>query len=341
MSGEARSPRVTVVTAAYNGEQFLERTLRSLQAQSFRDFEALVIDDGSTDGSAAIVESFARRDPRIRLLRQQNEGIAKALNHGVREARGELIAFLDHDDLWHPDKLVRQVREFDRSDAVGLVGCYSTLIDEDGRNLGWRFGTSAKGDVYREMLSCDLVGGGSVALLRRAAVDEVGFFDSDPRISGRSDWDMWLRIVRSWEYVGIEEVLVGYTRCPTNYSRDYEKMLAAGEAVLAKAAAIDPEIDSATLERALARDAFGILCLCLADGAFAEGRACLRRSLSFSWAPVLSSPRRWGGVFALAAATLLPRALFDRLWGAVARWAFGFRFRERFPGVPRSARDRD
>jgi hypothetical protein len=318
------------LTAVYNAEAFLERSLRTLLAQTYRDFEALVIDDGSEDGSAAVVETLAESDSRIRLIRQANAGVSGALNRGLGEARGELIALLDHDDLWHPTKLERQIEALDRDHRVGFVGCYSTLVDEEGRSVGWRFGSSAHGDVYRRMLFCDLVAGGSVALVRRAAFEQAGSFDPAPEIAGRSDWDMWLRIARSWHYASVDDSLVGYTRSPRNYSRDYPKMLAAGEAVLAKAAASDPGLDPATVDRALARDAFGIFCLCIADGEVAAARTCMRRSLSLSWRPVVLSPKRWGGVLGLALASLLPRAVFDRLWGIVARFSFGLGYRQSF-----------
>jgi glycosyltransferase involved in cell wall biosynthesis len=323
------APRVSVITAVHNAGAFLEPTLRSLLAQSFKDFESLVIDDGSTDDSTAIVERLAAGDRRIRLFRQPTAGVAETLNRGLRESRGQYIAFLDHDDIWHPDKLARQVEVLDADQAVGMVGCYSALLDEQFRCLGWRFGTAARGKVYRQMVFCDLVAGGSAALVRREAFTDAGAFDTSPEIEGRSDWDQWLRISRHWDYATVEAPLVGYTRRATNYSRDYWRMLAAGEVVLAKAAASDPDLRPGIINRALARDAFGIFCLCVADRDFDEAQRVLRRSLSRSWRPVMLSPKRWGVILVYLVARVAPRAVYDRLLAVVTPMAM-----QLTPGTP-------
>ena len=320
--GSEIAPRVSVITTVHNAASFLEPTLRSLLAQTFRDFEAIVVDDGSTDASAALVEHLAAGDSRIHLIRQANAGVADALNRGLVESRGQFIAFLDHDDLWHPGKLARQVELLERDETVGFVGCYSALLDAGHRHLGWRFGHAAQGNVYRRMLFCDLVAGGSVVLVRRTAFEQAGCFDHAPEIEGRSDWDQWLRLSRSWNYAMVEEPLVGYTRRPSNYSSDYQRMIQAGEAVLTKAAACDPNLDGQTIRRALSRDAFGIFCLCFADREPEEARKILRRSGSLSWRPVLLSPKRWVVLLLFALSSPLPQDAFERLWRVVARTAF-------------------
>jgi glycosyltransferase involved in cell wall biosynthesis len=320
--GSETVPRVSVITTVYNAASFLEPTLRSLLAQTFRDFEAVVVDDGSTDDSAALVELIAAGDSRIRLIRQANTGVADALNRGLVEARGEFIALLDHDDLWQPTKLARQVELLDRDETVGFVGCYSALLDAGHRHLGWRFGNAVQGNVYRRMLFCDLVAGGSVALVRRTAFEQSGFFDPSTEIEGRSDWDQWLRLSRNWNYAMVEESLVGYTRRPSNYSADYQRMIQAGEAVLNKAAASDPELDDYTVRKALSRDAFGIFCLSLADRKLDEAGKLLRRSVSLSWRPVLLSPRRWVVLLLFALSGPMREDAFERLWRVIARTAF-------------------
>jgi len=321
-------PRISVITAVYNAEAFLEPTLRSLLAQTHRDFEAVIVDDGSADNSNEIVERLAAGDSRIRIVRQANTGIAGALNRGIHESRGEFIAFLDHDDLWKPDKLARQLACIEQDDSVGFVGCYSALIKPDGSSLGWRFGTAAAGNVYRDMLFCDLVAGGSVALVRRAAFDQAGLFDPAPEIQGRSDWEQWIRISRLWKYAMVEDILVGYTRSPTNYSRDYDHMANAGKAVLDKAAADDPDFDARTRVRAQARDTFGVFCIGFADGELESIGPMLRRSLSQSWRPVMLSPKRLLVVALFLLARIAPRPLFNRIWGIVARLVFQLK-----PGV--------
>jgi len=315
-------PRVSVIVTVYNAASFLEPTLRSLLAQTFRNFETVVVDDGSTDDSAALVELLAAGDSRIRLIRQANAGVADALNRGIAESRGEFIALLDHDDLWHPAKLARQVELLERDETVGFVGCYSALLDAGHRHLGWRFGNAVHGNVYRRMLFCDLVAGGSVALVRRTAFEQSGFFDHSSEIEGRSDWDQWLRLSRICNYAMVEESLVGYTRRPSNYSADYQRMIQAGKAVLTKAAASDPELDAHTIRIAQSRDAFGIFCLSLADRKLEEAGKLLRRSVELSWRPVLLSPKRWVVLLLFALAGPMPQVAFEKLWRFVARSAF-------------------
>ncbi len=320
-----KPPRISVITAVFNAEAFLEPTLRSLLAQTHRDFEAIIVDDGSKDNSIEIAQRLAAGDPRFRISRQANRGIAGALNRGIRESRGEFIAFLDHDDLWRPDKLARQLECIKQDDDVGFVGCYSALIKPDSSCLGWRFGTKAAGNVYHDMLYCDLVAGGSVALVRRAAFDQAGLFDPDLEIQGRSDWDQWIRISRLWKYAMVEDILVGYTRSPTNYSRDYDHMVKAGKAVLDKAAADDPDLDAGTYDRVQARDAFGVFCMGFADGELKSIGHLLRKSLSHSWRPVLFSPKRLLVVVLFLLARITPRPLFNGIWGIVARLIFDLR----------------
>ena len=317
-----KSPRVTVITAVFNAESFIEPTLRSLLAQTFTDFEAIVIDDGSRDASMEVVERVAGRDTRVRIIRQENTGIAGALNRGLNESRGEFIGFLDHDDLWRPDKLDRQVEALERDETIGFVGCYSALITPDGRCLGWRFGTAARGNVYRRMLFCDLVAGGSVPLVRKKAFEAAGHFDPAPEIQGRTDWDQWIRLSRRSSYATVEGVLVGYTRSSSNFSRNYQRMANAGKAVLSKTASSDPAIDRQTLQRAQARDTFGIFCMGLADGEIATIGGLLRQSLALSWRPVMLSPRRLLVVSIFLIAKILPGTLFPGFWRVVARFVF-------------------
>lgn len=323
MIDAAAQPLVSVVTTVHDAESFVEGTLRSLLSQTFTDFEAIVVDDGSTDGSADAVQRLAKRDPRIRLIRQENQGYSRAANRGLVEARGELIAFLDHDDLWRPEKLQRQIECLRRNPWAGFVGCYSALLDRDLRHTGWRFGTRAQGAVYRDMRYCDLVAGGSVPLVRREAIDSAGHFDLSPDVQGRSDWDQWLRLSRHCDFAMVEEVLVGYVRRPTNYSADYQRMIQAGAAVLAKAAATDPEFDGPALRRARARDVFGIFCLSLADGELAEAARILRESVRISSLPLALAPRRWGVVLLFFLAWVLPPKSYARIWRRVARRMFG------------------
>lgn len=219
------TPRVTVVIPTYNRAATLPDAIASVLAQSLPDFELLIVDDASTDASPQIVSELD--DPRVRLLRQpRNGGAAAARNRGLDEARGELVAFLDSDDEWLPEKLERQVALFDREGVdLGLVYSGIELVDPDGaREL---VEPRHRGDVYGAMLLENVVyGGGSNAMIRRAAIDRVGGFDEAfPAIE---DYDLWLRIARYYRVDFVPEVLARYrTVDTTRVSKDLAKNLAA------------------------------------------------------------------------------------------------------------------
>ncbi len=322
------APRVSVLIPAFNAAPFIEATINSVLQQTFSDFEILVIDDGSNDDTAGAVKRAIARDSRVRLMVQENLGLSATRNRGMAVSRGALIAFLDHDDVWHPNKLSLQVALMDARPGVGVVSCYSALIDRQHQCLGWRFGGDANGNVYDEMLEWDIVSGGSVAIVRRAALDAVGPFDETLRI--REDWDMWIRLARWGPYATVPRVLVGYTRAGENASRDYERMTEEGTRVLDKALHEDPRF----LPRyrfCQARDYLSTASFCAVDGCVTLAWTYVWRSLACSPAPVLSSPRRLAFVGVLALRTLLPKALFTPLFSALNRWAFDLEPGQPFP----------
>jgi glycosyltransferase involved in cell wall biosynthesis len=126
-------PKISVVMPVYNAAAHLAEAVRSVLAQSFADFELLIINDGSTDNSAQILKRFS--DPRLRILDQKNCGVVAALNRGIREARGSLICRMDSDDICIPDRLARQAEYLDAHSDIALVGGFITTIDEDGHEL--------------------------------------------------------------------------------------------------------------------------------------------------------------------------------------------------------------
>src|SRR5579862_4587648 len=120
---------VSVVVPVWNSERFLKKTVESVLAQTYRRLELIVVDDGSTDRSPDIVKSIAAHDDRVRLFRTENRGAAAARNLGISQSRGPFVALLDNDDLWHPEKIARQVEVLRRSPPeVGLVYCWQVEI---------------------------------------------------------------------------------------------------------------------------------------------------------------------------------------------------------------------
>jgi O-antigen biosynthesis protein len=200
-------PAVSIIVPTYNRAALLPRALDSVFGQTFADFEVIVVDDGSTDDTAAVVARYG--DPRLRLIRQPvNAGVAAARNRGLREVRADLVAFLDSDDEWVADKLAQQVDVFRKApDEVGLVYTGVECVLPDGRRRTDL--PEARGDVYRRMLARNVVhGGGSNVMMRRSVVATVGFFDETLRAI--EDYEYWLRIARFFKVDCVDAPLIRY-----------------------------------------------------------------------------------------------------------------------------------
>ena len=212
MSGEA-APLVSVVIPAFNSAQWIERTLASAQQQTCSDLEIIVVDDGSTDGTASIVERKAQVDPRIQLIRQRNSGASSARNTGIACSCGAFLAPLDADDLWHPTKLHRQLDCFaSASPRTGVVYCYFASIDEaDDVIFPRRIYHAPTGHILPQMTIANVVGNGSSPLIRREDLVRVGNYDEAFK-DGCEDHDLYLRLAEQCHYGLVPEFLVGYRR---------------------------------------------------------------------------------------------------------------------------------
>ena len=135
MRTKKKNHLVSVITPCYNGKKYIAETIESVLAQTYTNWEMLIIDDGSTDGSAELIQTYSRRDYRICLLRQENRGSAAARNLGIREAKGRYIALLDADDVWEPDFLKRQLWLLYKSGSSLVYSSYSH-IDGESREYG-------------------------------------------------------------------------------------------------------------------------------------------------------------------------------------------------------------
>ncbi|GAB4361088.1 MAG: hypothetical protein Fur0042_30590 [Cyanophyceae cyanobacterium] len=204
------SPRVSVVIPAYNAIATIAATLDSLAAQTFRDFEVIIIDDGSTDGTGSAIAAWVaeRGETRLRVHRQDNGGQAHARNRGIELAQGDYIAFLDADDCWSPDKLEAQVRALDALPTVGLAYSWSDCVDVHGRWVRPGSCVSVNGDARPALLLQNFLDNGSTPLIRRSVLAEVGGFD--PALRPSEDWDLWLRISDRYPFVAIPVPQVQY-----------------------------------------------------------------------------------------------------------------------------------
>lgn len=231
MTPDARAPVVSVVVPAYNAAWCVRRAIDSVLKQTFRDFELLVIDDGSTDDTADVLATFGGA---VRVVRQHNQGLSSARNAGIRAARGEFVAFLDADDWWLPGKLERQVSLLRAKPAVGFVSTAARVEDLDGRFLNlWP--CTACSDAFLPRLfgaNGDVAGSGSAVMARRRLFDEVGGFDECLR--SLEDVDMWMRLAAVTAYACVDEPMVVILKRPGSMSRNLETMRNAAVAVMTK-----------------------------------------------------------------------------------------------------------
>jgi glycosyltransferase involved in cell wall biosynthesis len=243
-------PSVSVVVATYDQARWLEETIESVRAQTYADWELIVADDGSTDGTAGLVGRF-RDDARIRYLPGAHAERAAARNRGLAAATGELVAFLDADDTWHPDKLARQVAAL--AAAPEAAACYAVarFVDGAGRPLRVRKPPRAlSGQLFPRLVRGNFIILASV-VVRRRCLDAVNGFDATLPVLGCEDWDLWLRIARRWTVVGLDEELVRYRVHDANTRA--EQVMASGLAVLDRLYADSGVAREAGIGRAAAR----------------------------------------------------------------------------------------
>ena len=220
---------VSVIIPAYNAETTLIETLRSVRAQTHNSLEIIVVDDGSKDRTRDVAEAEAEQDSRIRVISQINGGVAKARNRGIEEARGDVIAPVDADDLWRPSKIERQLRALTvGGPETGLVYCWSAVVDDRSRILSRGAQPRDDGDVLPKLFYGNFVGNGSSALMRKKFVIDAGGYDSRLRVQqaqGCEDWKLYLLLAERSYFSVIQDHLVGYRYAGSAMSSDVSQML--------------------------------------------------------------------------------------------------------------------
>jgi teichuronic acid biosynthesis glycosyltransferase TuaG len=214
-------PRVSVIMPAYNATRFIGESIASVQAQSVPDWELLVVDDGSTDDTAARVRALAAADPRIRLFRfPRNTGLAAAArNYAMKRVRGGYIAFLDADDLWEPAKLARQLASIQDDPALDAVCSYYDVFGDPERaarwrSMMWRFpaGPVTMEQVLQQSITT------STVLMRRSCMEQLGGMIVSRRLTTGEDTEYWIRLVARHRVLRLGEVLARYRVSPVGDS---------------------------------------------------------------------------------------------------------------------------
>ena len=199
-----RNVSVSVIIPTYNRGYVLDRAIKSVLDQSYRDLELIVIDDGSTDNTKFLVEGFAKKDNRIKYFYLDNSGVSRARNYGIKNSSGELIAFLDSDDEWLPEKLKKQI------DLYIKEPYHLSHSDEIWIRNGIRVNQMKKhekggGDIFLKCLPLCCISP-SAAVVTRKLINEVGMFDEDFEVC--EDYDLWLRVTALYPVSFIDEPLI-------------------------------------------------------------------------------------------------------------------------------------
>lgn len=221
-SGTTDTPLVSVVAPCFNAEKYLEEALRSIYEQDYPNFEVIIVDDGSTDNSYAMLEQLQKVHG-FQLYRQQNQGVSAALNFGLRHARGDYVATPDLDDIMLPHSLSVRAAYLDQHPEVGCVGALVIYIDSEGQETKRQNGNRIRQLDFDYLLGNAYVCGAPVSLYRMEALRAAGFYDPEIKVQ---DFQMTLRIASQGYQIHKLPVLVTrYRRHPDNLSRRYKVLL--------------------------------------------------------------------------------------------------------------------
>lgn len=300
----------SVVIPCCNASATVAASVRSALAEP-EAREVIAVDDGSTDATPAILAGLARAETRLKIIRQDNAGVAAARNVGIAAASGETLAFLDSDDLWHPGHLALNLQALAEAPSLGVSFSTARFIDASGRVTG-RARPKLSGLGAADFLSGNPATTCSTLVVRRRVVDEAGGFDESLRRNEDQEWLLRVSVCTGWRIAGLEACLVDYRTSPAGLASDLDALAADFERVLAKARAYAPADVAAAEPAARAR-----MHRWLARRALRLGldRAHARRHIAraFAAAPSLAwrEPRPTIGT---AVASLLPHhPLLDRI----------------------------
>ena len=243
---DSTKPLVTVIVPAYNAERFIARTLRSVLAQTYKNLEVIVVDDGSTDNTANIINAIAKTDRRVIFLQQSNAGVAAARNRAIANAAGEFIAPIDADDIWYEENIEMQVKQMQTDSRVGLVYSWSVDIDENDALSGGFCAAKIEGEVYKTLLCHNFIGNSSASLIRRSCLEEATY-NCQMKLQnaqGCEDWELYLRIAEKYQFKVVPQFSIGYRKLSDSMSGDYEQMARSHDLILQTARKKYPQLPS-------------------------------------------------------------------------------------------------
>ncbi|MEP1740838.1 MAG: glycosyltransferase [Kangiellaceae bacterium] len=243
--------RVSVVMPVYNVEKYIKSAIQSVLDQTYQNLELIIVNDGSTDKSEEIYSQFT--DSRIKIIKQQNRGLAGARNSGIRSSTGEYVAFLDSDDLWACDKLESHVQHLDNDDQIGVSYSHSKLINESGEPIGISQSSKVKNIELGDIICRNPIGNGSSPVIRKSLLEQTSFHSSiqgnselsyfDESFRQSEDIEYWIRIalVSELKFEGIPRQLTLYRVNASGLSANLNNQFESWSRAMNKLALIAPK----------------------------------------------------------------------------------------------------
>ena len=224
------NPKVSIVIPTYNRADFLPKAVQSVLNQTYGDWEMVIVDDGSIDKTEEIVKGY--KEARIRyILHKSNLGLSAARNTGIKNSRGEYIAFLDSDDEWFPEKISCQMNIFQKENSKCDVVCTSGYMIKNDKIIGVKAIPANLGNFYEKFLFENITWTSNV-LVKKECFKKVGLFDEN--LESCEDWDMWIRIAKYYKFVFLEMPLAKYVIHPGQLSENLLKKINARKRILFK-----------------------------------------------------------------------------------------------------------
>lgn len=227
------NPKVSVILPAYNAAAHLDKAIDSILAQSFSNFELIIINDGSTDGTAKLLTEY--QDPRIKIITQENLGLPTALNRGLAIAKGIYIARQDADDISLPTRLEKQVQFLDQNEDHGLVGTWSEILTPDGSSERQHMHPTSNGHIQVQLLINNQFVHSSV-MIRASCLKNTGPYSEDPNHFPPEDYDLWLKVAQHTLLANLPEVLLQYLEVPNSISRTKQSLINTRAALMSEQA---------------------------------------------------------------------------------------------------------
>ncbi|WP_071188885.1 glycosyltransferase family 2 protein [Trichormus sp. NMC-1] len=286
-------PMVSVIIPAYNAAQFLPAAIASVQEQTFSDWELLIINDGSTDDTVAVVRQYQETDNCIHLIHQLNRGVSTARNLGIEKSKGQIIAFLDADDQWLPDKLQQHLQHFQSNSRLGVSFAQVEILTQTGEPTG-QVSSSRLTDLKpKYLLSENPTTTTSNWVVRKEVFSQVGGFSPDMSYSEDLEWLLRVICTGDWEIAGINQVLTRYRTSSAGLSSNLYRMETGWNQLVEKAKVYAPQLvenhfalAQALHLRYLARRAFRLKLPA------AVGVDFMSRALVSDWRLLFHQPRR-------------------------------------------------